>query len=138
MAFLKKIPNEGFLRKRLRLLKNELFSNIGGFFKFLLTFGIMPFVIALILNEKGVFDRLDKETLEFFETFLSYTFIALFNLMDSIIPREDWGLLTIFLSIAIFVSVTLYTIKFTLIVIHDYIGTKFHKKEVCWHEEFDY
>ncbi len=138
MAFLKKIPNEGFLRKRLRLLKNEFFSNIGGFFKFLLTFGIMPFVIALILNEKGVFDRLDKETLEFFETFLSYTFIALFNLMDSIIPREDWGLLTIFLSIAIFVSVTLYTIKFTLIVIHDYIGTKFHKKEVCWHEEFDY
>ncbi len=138
MAFLKKIPNEGFLRKRLRLLKNELFSNIGGFFKFLLTFGIMPFVIALILNEKGVFDRLDKETLEFFETFLSYTFVALFNFMDSIIPIEDWGLLTIFLSIAIFVSVTLYTIKFTLIVIHDYIGTKFHKKEVCWHEEFDY
>ena len=98
----------------------------------------MPFVIALILNEKGVFDRLDKETLEFFETFLSYTFVALFNFMDSIIPIEDWGLLTIFLSIAIFVSVTLYTIKFTLIVIHDYIGTKFHKKEVCWHKEFDY
>lgn len=51
---------------------------------------------------------------------------------------KDWGLLTIPLSIAIFFSITFYSIKFILIVIHDYISSKLSKKDVCWHEEFDY
>lgn len=138
MGFLQKKANEGFLRKRVRLLKNEFFANVGGFWKYILAFGISPFVILLILDEKGAFDSIDENSLIFFKHFFNYTFVPLFELINSILPMKDWGLLTIPLSIAIFFSITFYSIKFILIVIHDYISSKLSKKDVCWHEEFDY
>ncbi len=138
MGFLQKKTNEGFLRKRVRLLKNEFFANVGSFWKYILAFGISPFVILLILDEKGAFDSIDENSLIFFKHFFNYTFVPLFELINSILPMKDWGLLTIPLSIAIFFSITFYSIKFILIVIHDYISSKLSKKDVCWHEEFDY
>ncbi len=138
MGFLQKKANEGFLRKRVRLLKNEFFANVGSFWKYILAFGISPFVILLILDEKGAFDSIDENSLIFFKHFFNYTFVPLFELINSILPMKDWGLLTIPLSIAIFFSITFYSIKFILIVIHDYISSKLSKKDVCWHEEFDY
>lgn len=138
MGFLQKKTDEGFLRKRARLLKNEFFANVGGFWKYILAFGISPFVILSILDEKGAFDSIDENSLIFFKHFFNYTFVPLFELINSILPMKDWGLLTIPLSIAIFFSITFYSIKFILIVIHDYISSKLSKKDVCWHEEFDY
>ena len=62
MGFLQKKTDEGFLRKRARLLKNEFFANVGGFWKYILAFGISPFVILLILDEKGTFDSIDENS----------------------------------------------------------------------------
>ena len=139
MGFLQKKTNEGFLRKRVRLLKNEFFANVGGFWKYILAFGISPFVILLILDEKGAFTSLDESDFIFLEIFLKYTFIPLFEFINSIFPQKDYfRLIALFLSLAIFFSITFYLIKFILIVIHDYISSKLSKKDVCWHEEFDY
>ncbi|MCT7492329.1 hypothetical protein [Aliarcobacter cryaerophilus] len=114
MGFLQKKTDEGFLRKRARLLKNEFFANVGGFWKYILAFGISPFVILLILDEKGAFDSIDESNFIFLEIFLKYTFVPLFELINSILPMKDWGLLTIPLSIAIFFSITFYLIKYSL------------------------
>ena len=69
----------------------------------------------------------------------SYTLDNMVSFMNSITPDKDYCIVfNHIFAFALFIFVTFYTIKFILIVIHDYIVTKFHKKEVCLHEEFDY
>ena len=127
------------MRKRLRLLKNEFVSNYDGFFRFLLAFGIFPLVLIGLLGERGVGKDIYKETLEIINLLYSYTLDNMISFMNSITPNKDyWIVFNHIFAFALFIFVTFYTTKFILIVIHDYIGTKFHKKEVCWHEEFDY
>ena len=93
----------------------------------------------MFLNGRGVGKDIDKETLEIINLLYSYTLNNMISFMNSITPNKDyWILFNHIFVFALFIFVTFYTIKFILIVIHDYIGTKFHKKEVCWHKEFDY
>jgi cytochrome c oxidase accessory protein FixG len=80
---------------------------------------------------------------------MAITLVIASNFMWYFVPPENFftyiqdpinhSILILFvLSIAMFFSITFYLIKFILIVIHDYISSKLSKKDVCWHEEFDY
>lgn len=126
---------ETFIKKRIRLLKNEFFHKLPQPKVIFVSFGIVPLVILAIVGGG-----------EMFKSYAEIFLAPLFMMIDFFYPIKEMHDLAKFIIIIVVASIstsfifftTLFFIKFVYMVIVDFVISKITKKDYSVSDRYDY